>query len=507
MNINISYRTKIERIFFILGIVYFLGQFLFCWNQPILDQYAFRQTQTAISSYWIIHGGNWLAYPTPVLGAPWAIPFEFPLYQWLAAGLAATMHFLTLDQSGRLVSAAFFLGCLWPAWRITKHFSDGSSIFRIAASLVLFSPLYAFWSRSFMMESAVLFFSGWFVAALFDYLNEPSGYGFIEMCGTGSVAACIKITTFFGFSVAGAFILLYMFAINIRSMNKFRQVYPYLLTGVAVLFSIATLETWVIFSDNVKSRNILASMYTSSALAGWNFGSLAQRWSIALLQVIWVRAPNEALGSWIIAALAAIGVIFLRGWQKRMIFAALVFLYLITFYTFTNLHLVHHYYQYANSIFLVVAVAYVIFSIAQSRSALILPMMCVVVFAEIYGYSQYFYDDLVGPNRVEQQLISNYLRENTPSQDMFVGFGLTWSSEVPYYAERRAMLISGNTSADKLSYVRAHIAELSGGYPISSVVTCPDSQSAPKPKEYNQLITQLITNRKPNYVGYCIVYH
>ena len=60
----------------------------FLWiglDHPALDFYAFRQTQTALSAYWLWHDGFRLAYETPVLGAPWAIPYEFPLYQWLVA--------------------------------------------------------------------------------------------------------------------------------------------------------------------------------------------------------------------------------------------------------------------------------------------------------------------------------------------------------------------------------------------------------------------------------------
>ena len=47
-------------------------------GQPPLDVHSFRQTQTALTSYWFIHQGFQFAYETPVVGAPWAIPFEFP---------------------------------------------------------------------------------------------------------------------------------------------------------------------------------------------------------------------------------------------------------------------------------------------------------------------------------------------------------------------------------------------------------------------------------------------
>lgn len=56
---------------------------MYDFSKPILDMFSFRQTQTAISVLWMIKEGHYLNYQTPVLGFPWSIPFEFPLYQWM----------------------------------------------------------------------------------------------------------------------------------------------------------------------------------------------------------------------------------------------------------------------------------------------------------------------------------------------------------------------------------------------------------------------------------------
>ncbi|WP_277186089.1 hypothetical protein, partial [Caballeronia sp. BR00000012568055] len=44
-------------------------------SQPLLGLHAFRQTQTALTSYWACKQGVQLSYWTPVAGFPWAIPF------------------------------------------------------------------------------------------------------------------------------------------------------------------------------------------------------------------------------------------------------------------------------------------------------------------------------------------------------------------------------------------------------------------------------------------------
>src|SRR5258707_7658240 len=124
-------------------------------RKPLLDLHAFRQTQTALSVYWLIHGGPWLAYETPVLGASWSIPFEFPLYQWLVA-LLALLH-VPLDVAGRLVYFAFYAATLWPLWVFIRSVGLGRVAYLNTAILFMTAPLYLYWSRTFLTESCSLF--------------------------------------------------------------------------------------------------------------------------------------------------------------------------------------------------------------------------------------------------------------------------------------------------------------------------------------------------------------
>lgn len=78
------------------------------WTARNLPGVEYRQAQTALSAYFIKEAGKFeLAYPTPVLGKPWSIPMEFPLYQWMVV----TVHHVTglgLVKSARAVSMACF---------------------------------------------------------------------------------------------------------------------------------------------------------------------------------------------------------------------------------------------------------------------------------------------------------------------------------------------------------------------------------------------------------------
>ncbi|HEY8586935.1 MAG TPA: hypothetical protein VIL60_09455, partial [Rhodanobacter sp.] len=327
-------RETIEWTFLVICMAFCATQLILSWDKPILDQYAFRQTQTAISAYWIAKGGSWLAYATPTLGAPWSIPFEFPFYQWLTASVTSLSPSTTLDQAGRLVSMGFFLGCLWPAWRIATHYRNGRSTFRVCAALIMLSPLYVFWSRAFMIESAALFFSIWFVAAVRDFLNRPNVFGLAEMTFAASMAACIKITTFLGFSLAGALLVVYAMYVAREQLRYPKALMPYALTALSVCISIATLWGWVHYSDQLKSLNLIGQSLTSHAVGmeSWNYGTLAQRGSMDLWRVILIRAPSEAVGSWMIAPLVTVYALFRPSWRHIYVYFLLILLYIVPFF-------------------------------------------------------------------------------------------------------------------------------------------------------------------------------
>ncbi|RDS83415.1 hypothetical protein [Dyella psychrodurans] len=500
--------ARIEWTLLGLGVLFSLSQLILGFSQSILDQYAFRQTQTAISVYWMLKGDSWLAYATPVLGAPWALPFEFPLYQWIVALLAECCPFLSLDEAGRLVSEFFFFACLWPLWRISTHCKSGRSLFRICAGLLLCSPIYVFWSRSFMIESTALFFSLWFVASITDYVNAPSAYGFAETTITGALAACIKITTFVGFSFAGALVVLYILYANRNNNSLKRQLFIIAAMALTIVIAIASLYAWTHFSDGLKMKNILATGYTSEALKTWNFGTLAQRKSPDLRMTIFRRAPNEALGTWLFVL--ALTVLALRKLSRPQLLAygLLLFLFAAPFFVFPNLHVIHHYYQYANSIFLVLAAAYLIFCIAHKRPKLLTALLLCAISFDAYGYVKFFYQSIKPQNRELQVLLASYARRNVNPDDVVAGFGLDWSSEVPYYAERRALLISNGTSDAVLLKIAADPGKFADGKHIGLVIVCPNSfsEAAGTKTAYNTLLDRLTRGRTSEVVGSCVTY-
>jgi len=124
---------------------------------PLLEHYAFRQTQTAISAYYYLKEGFTLNYITPVLGAPWSIPFEFPTYQFIVAGFSY-LTTIPLEAAGRLISIIFFYLALGYIYKILSLYFFDKILRLIPIIFLLVCPQYIFWSRTFMIESTALFF-------------------------------------------------------------------------------------------------------------------------------------------------------------------------------------------------------------------------------------------------------------------------------------------------------------------------------------------------------------
>jgi hypothetical protein len=111
---------------------------------------------------------------------------------------------------------------------------------------------------------------------------------------------------------------------------------------------------------------------------------------------------------------------------------------------FTNLHFIHHYYPYANGIFLIATFGWAIVALLEDGGkrryfGIALLLLCLAASVRHYrSYSWRFSEDVAfGPFRPELlQAIQSYTR----SSDVLIAFGTDWSSELPYYSERRALM-------------------------------------------------------------------
>jgi hypothetical protein len=416
--------------------------------QPPLDMHAFRQTQTALTAYWFMQDGFRLAYETPVAGAPFAIPFEFPIYQAIVAALTKVLK-LPLDVVGRLTSFVFLLLCLLPARSVTRSLKLPETVFWCFAALLFSAPLYVYWGRSFMIETAALFFSLGAIAAFLDYLlRTRSAVSLLLFAAFATLAVLQKATSWLPVVPVLGVAWLAVEGRSSSSMREFVCARRTLLVAASFLVPILVGSVWVRFSDQVKLLNPLGRELTSSALVGWNLGTLAQRISGGIwTTVVWRRILVQNLGAPLALLVLAAPFLLPAERRTRWIVSGALAMGILPLFVFTNLHLVHTYYQSANAV-------YFLYAAAVAIGAVLLPRMGAPSAVLILGLvlaANYAVLDSEYLGAMEQRFAENdrdvaiggILRREMPADQVFVAFGNDWSSSFAYMAQRKSFTVPG----------------------------------------------------------------
>ena len=437
-----------------------------------LDAFAFRQTQTAISAWVLARGGPWFAYETPVLGSPWAIPFEFPTYQWLVAILSLTG--LKIPQAGRLVSFIFFVATLGPIYSLTTTYRAGRAACVIMAILFLSSPLYVFWGRSVMIETAAVFFAAAWLALLARFLFQPSPLTFVTAVLAGCCATLTKSTTFPAFAFLGALLVLHR--IYLAYFADLRFPLRRLLAILALAFvPFLAGSVWVAYSEHIRGQNQIGGLHLSLAgLKTWNFGTMEQRLSPALWRDVLVnRVLPDLLGYGVIPGLLAIGAAL--GSRRSMIIAlACTAAFLLPFLLVTNVHMVHSYYQVANGIFLLGAVGAGLSNLfRQGRVFVALALLVALVVGQL-GYFREAYAFWIYKDQKDTPVfqIATAAKAATTDQQSLIVFGLGWSSEVLYYAQRRGVAVPLWLPDEAVNRLLASPSSFLKDFPLGAIVDC-----------------------------------
>lgn len=502
-------RERTGAVLFLLAAVLFVVLGVFNLGQPLLEHHAFRQTQTALTAYWLRQDGFSLAYETPVVGYPWSIPFEFPLYQTLVAGLSALTG-IGLDPLGRLVSLACTLGVCLPLYRSLRLLGLERGAAHYANALFLSLPTYLFWGSTFMIESLALL------------LSVGAGYYLVKMYQQGvarrdlawftlllALALLQKVTTAAPLALVGTA------AFGLRLLRQWRQGTPLrspqaygavqVLLGAAVALAIA--YGWLQYTDAVKQRNEVGRMLTSGALALWNYGSLEQRFGMPFLNDVLLHRivlPSTATG---LGLLALAWLFFRRGERPAKVAAVLgLVLFLLPMAVFTNLHFVHDYYQVANLAFLAVAVGCALYAVCgrlQGAGRLLAPVLMVLLFvsnlhyfSEIYLASRLAWFSEVNSRTLR---IATYLRGYTRPEQPILVFGYDWSSELAYYAQRKAFTVParGTLEQEAIEHPGRFLPRRPG-----AVVSCPGRNVA----KLRVAIAAKYPDAKIGTVGGCRIY-
>ncbi|HTO02414.1 MAG TPA: hypothetical protein VL069_01875, partial [Opitutus sp.] len=264
---------------FILSVLLNLGFSSVGLRNSLLEIHEFRQLQTAYSTRYIQSDGFSLAYPTPLFGPPWSAPMEFPLYQVCVAQFVKLTG-LPLEPAGRLVSLAFLFLGLPAGFGLAGLLALPPHRRWLFLSLILLSPGYLYYSRSFLIESTALCVSAWFLLGYCKALQLRSRGWLAAAVGFGIAAALTKVTTLIVFLVVAAAYTLHLLWKDARDPTTRPRLWGTILFALAATIPAVAIGTaWVHFSDAVKLSNPLSADLVSANLWTFNFGTWHQRLS------------------------------------------------------------------------------------------------------------------------------------------------------------------------------------------------------------------------------------
>lgn len=149
-----------------------LGLRLYGITLPFVDSHNIRQTQVAIVARNLYADNmNILCTQIDVFGKSSACTiYEFPIVQSLAALLYYV--FGVHDIIGRLLSVALSVGALFFMHRLARLFLPAAPALG-ATTLYALSPMNIYFSRAFMPESSMMFFSVASLYFLLKWLSQP----------------------------------------------------------------------------------------------------------------------------------------------------------------------------------------------------------------------------------------------------------------------------------------------------------------------------------------------
>jgi hypothetical protein len=439
------------RALFMLALGFHLWAMTVGWESKNLPGVEYRQAQTAISAFFIKQEGNYsLEYPTPVLGKPWSIPMEFPLYQWCVAALSSATG-LGITMAGRLVGIACFYLCLPAIFLLLARWQVVPTRRWLVLAVVVTCPLYVFYARAVLIETMALMFALWFWVGFERAVRDRDKRWLAVAVVAGAGAGLVKVTTFLLFLLpVGAWALVRLW--RSRRDGGWRTELAWMAAAAAVPFVAAV--WWVSYADAVKARNPMAWFLDSANLRDFNLGTFRTRFSPELWALKWRIIVHELSGPYVLVAFAVLALVGGRARWREIGLNTAVFAAALAI--FPVLYAYHDYYFVANTVLLLLAMGLVLVALAESR----LPRWAVacavltVTGGQVLRYFEHYYPGQRGLSLGGDGL-THALKTLTRPDEYLVITGQDWNSMTAYYAQRRALMLRADMEKDRANIAKA----------------------------------------------------
>jgi hypothetical protein len=477
------------------------------WHHSILDLHPWRQSHTAISAYEMVRGGPFWRYVTPILGPPWPSPIEMPLYQWIVA-VASRSQSTGLHETGRAVSVAFFLGTLVSYWFALDILIVQPRYRPVFIALAMASPLFLFWSRTFMIESTALFFAVTFLLAVHratkpDATTRAEAGWWIAAAAAGVLGGMVKVTTFVPWWTGAALLV---------AVRWWRAPLPRprpALAAAGLILPVVAAAGWLAFSGAVKTANPLSARLAWSTVAWQHFGPLAMRvdprsWYSVPGSTILGRTRHTVLASGAVFAAAWLAIVLFR--RRLTPLLVCVGLYFLPIAIFMHLYTAHVYYSYANALLLVTMAGCGMVALLERRDLLSwlgFGLLTWALAAMTSNYLAGYYVDQQSDD-VSRWPLASLLERQVPAGEVLLIYGVDLDPEFTYMAGHRAIQSWEDRGAGDPLFERSLQLLASEGGRIGALVACGESRGKEVIAKTVERLS--LADRPSSRDSYCDVY-
>jgi 4-amino-4-deoxy-L-arabinose transferase-like glycosyltransferase len=381
-------------------------------------------------------GLNPFEMQVPVLGPPWKIPFEFPLFQLLCAVVGRV---LVLDPAvaGRLVATVVFALAAAAVYLLARSlFTTRAAV----ASYVIFAwSAYGFnWGSEVLIDylSVALCISG-LVGVL--RTMTASRWTLVTATGLSALGALTKVTTAYPWVVICGVALAWQ-----SRQDRRRLLRVVMWMSGALVPAVA----WNRFADSVKGNNPHTEWLTSWNLNAHHFRSPRELLEASQWRSLIEHATEPVVGS-VLLAVALTLLATITPWSARPS-RLLVVVLLAPPLTFTGLYLAHDYY------FIAVSPALAILGgvgtetvrrwIARSWHTGLGMHATVVAALVVVGLSWISPEGVENlnnslPGSAAEQLIFEEVGATTTPEDHLLVVGMDWSPVFLYTVDRKGLML------------------------------------------------------------------
>ncbi|MBD5393054.1 MAG: glycosyltransferase family 39 protein [Lachnospiraceae bacterium] len=420
------------------------------------DMHSFRQTETAIIIQgYLEEGFSAFNYEMPVLGKPWTILFEFPIYQTVVYAVLKLLHRTNIDLWGRLVSIVIFYLSALALKKVSDLFWEKKVSYLICL-VYLFTPFNILWSRAILMDYTAVLFALLYVLGLYSWLQKGGKANYALALISGSCAYLVKGTTMFPYVFSLAFLIINFWIKEIeqgkessvaKKVKEYvkRNILKIILLGVLCLLPALLGIAWTKYTDVVKGRSIYTQFLCSDNLKSWNFGTLKQKTQWSNWLVILKRLEDFFGGKFVLLFLILSNV-FVGKKKNRYFLCGCIVSTFLTIWLLFNLYYRHDYYLIAVSPLMSITLGILAYEILQSLHSggkagqvglsFIVSLLLFIQVETNNNYLSFINQD--STNRAVT--VGLYVKEITDSDERILVEGYDWDPTVLYYAGRKGFM-------------------------------------------------------------------